>query len=122
MIGWFIGLAGIFLCAGIGLKWIVDRVLGQQVYVVMTGQHAAPGRPEARRVLEFDDTMDVLGSGIDVGIRMGRHARPGPGAEPGADGTWEPRRELVLPATGGWLSGPCLDPLPDEQLAPGGGA
>jgi hypothetical protein len=51
--------------AGAGVKWAVDRVWPPApVYVA---QHVPPPPPSARRVLEFEDTMDVLGAGYAAG-------------------------------------------------------
>jgi hypothetical protein len=115
-------------------------VFGREVQVITgPGPMATPATP-ARRVLEFDDTMEVLGAGVDVGVKIGRHALPdpaGPHVRPQPDVPLEDylpdepadSNELgpgVFADRGGWLSGPCLDPVPPwdrhQQLPAGGGA
>ena len=132
------GLMGLLnLCAGVGVKWLVDRLLGPQVVVAPAGHRGGPDRgpergPEraaAMRVLEFDDTMDVLGAGYAAGQEQAWAAarrppvRIRPRLDPVPPEEYLPARppapaagERVFRDTGGWISGPCLDQPP----APGG--
>lgn len=132
--GFYIGMALVCMFAGIGVKWAVDRMFGAQIQMIMPPRHAAPPeKTPARRVLEFDDTMDVLASGIDVGKQI-MAAHPVSAAEPAAGGTWEPRPQMALPvpvgagpgvcagADGYKLSGPCTLSAAPEQLPAGGSA
>jgi hypothetical protein len=58
--------------AGIGVKWTVDRVWPPPPRLLEIPPEAKPHEP---RLIALDDTMDVLGAGVDVGLRMGRHSR-----------------------------------------------
>jgi hypothetical protein len=97
--------------AGIGVKWTVDRVWPPPPRLLEIPPEAKPHEP---RLTVLDDTMDVLGAGVDVGLRMGRHARQ---AEQGSilEQMGVPTG-VALPG-GGWNSGACTDGPPTEKPA-----
>ena len=103
---------GLCLLAGAGLKWAIDRMFPPVVHVA--GLHAAaapPPVPEARKTLEFEDTMDVLGSGFLAGQQSRNPYALPPRGEPSR------LSGRVYHDDGGWISGPCQ--APEESLAPG---
>lgn len=127
---WYISMGAVFTFAGIGVKWSVDRMFGPQIQVVMPPRHAAPAQTPARRVLEFEDTMDVMGAAFAAGEQSmrGRLAEippalgPVPADSAGPDELAYHNSEVgpgVCLDEDGWkLAGPCAQ---DGQLATGGG-
>jgi hypothetical protein len=94
--------------AGIGVKWTVDRVWPPPPRLLEIPPEARPHEP---KLTALDDTMDVLGAGVDVGLRMARHARP--------ESTLG---RLGLPADAavmgnGWVGGPYVDGPSTERPA-----
>ena len=97
--------------AGIGIKWLADRVFPPPPRVIEVPAPESRPRGGGPRLMALDDTMDVLGAGYEAGIRMGRHTRP----EPAPGSTLE---RLGLPADAallgnGWHAGPYPDPYSD---------
>jgi hypothetical protein len=97
--------------AGVGIKWGVDRVWPPPPRVIEIPAPEPRPRGGGPRLTALDDTMDVLGAGIDVGVKIGRHHRPPSVLE-----------QLGVPAGvalsgGGWNSGACLDGPPTERSA-----
>lgn len=117
MVWIFIALMATSLLAGVGVKWAVDRVWPPPVHAP---KHAPDPVPPARKVLEFDDTMDAIGDAYERGKQAQRwqDRTAGPAREPWIShiGGGEPG---VAQPGGGWLSGPMLEPLPPVPIPDG---
>src|SRR5260370_40045490 len=97
--------------AGIGVKWVVDRVWAPPPRVIEILAPEPRPRGGGPRLTVLDDTMDVLGAGIDVGVKIGRHGRP-----PSVLEQLGVQAGVALPG-GGWNSGACGDGPPLERPA-----
>jgi len=97
--------------AGAGIKWAVDRVWPPPPRVIEVPAPEPRPRGGGPRLTALDDTMDVLGAGIDVGVKIGRHGRP-----PSVLQQLGVPTGVALPG-GSWNSGSCPDPYADGPPA-----
>jgi hypothetical protein len=111
---WYVGMVVLSLFAGVGVKWLVDRIWPPYGVVLKPPEPEPPPEPPLRtpaaRELVFEDTMDVLGAGYAAG----QQSRVWADAQPPRRHL-SPRPEVPLEA--------YEPPMPAsaEQLPAGGG-